>query len=77
MFKLSPIFTKSTVIQVSVLYAVVISFFYYISFNHSLEDIYTSISIATNIFLLPSIIGMFLLKWLAELIINLSNFICK
>ncbi len=77
MFKLSSIFTKSTVIQLSVLYAVVISFFYYISFNHSLEDFYTSISIATKIFLAPSIIGMFLLKWLAEVIINLSNFISK
>lgn len=77
MFKLSPIFTKSTVIQLSVLYAIVISFFYYISSNHSLEDLYTSISIATNIFLAPSIIGMFLLKWLAEVIINLSNYISK
>lgn len=77
MFKLSPLFTKSTIIQLSVLYTVVISFFYYISFNHSLEDLYTSISIATNIFLVPSIVGMFLLKWIAELIINLSNFIGK
>lgn len=77
MFKLSPLFTKSTIIQLSVLYTVVISFFYYISFNHSLEDLYTSISIATNIFLVPSIVGMLLLKWLAELIINLSNFIGK
>lgn len=77
MFKLSPLFTKSTIIQLSVLYTVVISFFYYISFNHSLEDLYTSISIATNIFLVPSIVGMLLLKWLAKLIINLSNFIGK
>lgn len=77
MFKLSPLFTKSTIIQLSVLYTVVISFFYYISFNHSLEDLYTSISIATNIFLVPSIVGMLLLKWIAELIINLSNFIGK
>lgn len=73
MIKQNTVFTRGSIIQLSILYAIVIIFFYYISFNHSLEDLFTAISIATKIFLIPSIIGMFILKWFAELIL----YICK
>lgn len=69
----SSAFSKSNIKLLIGLYLCIIVFFYYIGFEHGLNDFINAILIATKIFLIPSIIGTYLLKWLLEIIFTLSN----
>lgn len=66
-------FSKTNLTILGVLYSGMIIFFYYIGFEHSLNDFFNAIKIATVIFLIPTIIVTFMVKWLFEIILTFLN----
>ena len=69
----SSAFSKSNLKLLTGLYLCIIIFFYYIGFQHNLNDLLNAVLIATKIFLIPTIIGTYILKLLLEIIYTLSN----
>lgn len=66
-------FSKTNLIILGVLYSGLIIFFYYIGFEHSLNDFFNAVRIATVIFLIPTLIGTFMFKWFFEIILTFIN----
>lgn len=66
-------FSKTNLTILGVLYSGMIIFFYYIGFEHTFNDFFNAIKIATIVFLIPTLVCTFMVKWFFEIILTFIN----